>query len=73
MRVRTRPDQAAGLPDFEQFFRLEYPRLVPMLHGVLGDRGRAEDIAQEALAAAQRDWAKVVGYDQPGRGCGGSP
>ncbi|MET0325311.1 MAG: sigma-70 family RNA polymerase sigma factor [Ilumatobacteraceae bacterium] len=66
MRRRTRPEEATALADFDQFFRLEYPRLVPMLHGVLGDRGRAEDIAQEALAAAQRDWPKVVGFDQPG-------
>ena len=44
---------------FDDFFRSEYPRLVPMLHGVVGDRGQAEDLAQEALAIAQREWDKV--------------
>jgi RNA polymerase sigma-70 factor, ECF subfamily len=51
---------------FDDFFRTEYPRLVPMLHAVLGDRGRAEDLAQEALVAAQRAWPKVGHYDRPG-------
>ncbi len=52
--------------NFDDFFRSEYPRLVPMLHAVLGDRARAEDVAQEALVAAQRAWAKVHTYDKPG-------
>jgi RNA polymerase sigma-70 factor (ECF subfamily) len=51
---------------FDDFFRSEYPRLVPMLHGVVGDRGQAEDLAQEALAIAQREWGKVSGYELPG-------
>jgi RNA polymerase sigma-70 factor, ECF subfamily len=51
---------------FEQFFRVEYPRLVPMLRALTGDRHRAEDIAQEALAKAQQDWARVSGCDKPG-------
>ncbi len=52
--------------NFDDFFRSEYPRLVPMLHAVLGDRARAEDVAQEALVAAQRAWGKVHTYDKPG-------
>jgi len=52
--------------DFDDFFRDEYPRLLPLLQAVVGDRGHAEDIAQEALAAAQRAWAKVGRYDRPG-------
>ena len=51
---------------FDDFFRAEYPRLVPMLHAVVGDRSWAEDLAQEALAAAQRAWPKIAGYDRPG-------
>ena len=61
----SRGESVIGL-SFDDFFRTEYPRLVPMLHAVLGDRSRAEDLAQEALAAAQRAWAKVGGYDRPG-------
>jgi RNA polymerase sigma-70 factor (ECF subfamily) len=55
-----------GLVTFEQFFRDEYPRLVPMLQALLGDRQRAEDVAQDALAAAQREWSRVSGLDKPG-------
>ena len=55
-----------GMVTFEHFFRDEYPRLVPMLHALTGDRQRAEDIAQEALATAQRDWERVRALDRPG-------
>jgi RNA polymerase sigma-70 factor (ECF subfamily) len=51
---------------FEDFFRSEYPRLVPMVHALLGDRDRAEDVAQEALAAAQQAWPTVSRYERPG-------
>ena len=54
------------LVTFEHFFRDEYPRLVPMLHALTGDRQRAEDIAQEALATAQRDWERVRALERPG-------
>ncbi len=55
-----------GMLTFERFFRDEFPRLVPMLHAVTGDRQRAEDLAQEALAKAQRDWPRVASLDRPG-------
>jgi RNA polymerase sigma-70 factor, ECF subfamily len=51
---------------FEDFFRDEYPRLVPMLHALTGDRHGAEDLAQEALMKAQRDWRRISTYDRPG-------
>ena len=55
-----------GMVTFERFFRDEYPRLVPMLQALLGDRQRAEDVAQDALAAAQREWDRVRTLDKPG-------
>ncbi len=55
-----------GIVTFERFFRDEYPRLVPMLQALTGDRGRAEDLAQDALAAAQRRWDQISGYERPG-------
>ena len=55
-----------GTVTFERFFRDEYPRLVPMLHALTGDRQRAEDLAQEALARAQQDWDRVRTLDRPG-------
>jgi RNA polymerase sigma-70 factor (sigma-E family) len=51
---------------FEDFFRDEYPRLVPMLQALTGDRHRAEDLAQDALMKAQRDWRRISMYDRPG-------
>ena len=55
-----------GTVTFEDFFRAEYPRLVPMLRALTGDRQRAEDIAQEALWKAHRDWERISRYDRPG-------
>jgi RNA polymerase sigma-70 factor, ECF subfamily len=51
---------------YNEFFAAEYPRLVPMLHALTGDRGRAEDLAQEALMRAHRDWERIRSYDSPG-------
>ena len=51
---------------FERFYSEELPRLVPMLHAYTGDRGRAEDLAQEALSRAHREWATVSTYQRPG-------
>lgn len=51
---------------YEEFFRREYPRLVPMLRAVTGDRQRAEDLAQDALWKAQQHWERISAYDQPG-------
>lgn len=58
-------DDAGGTSTFEQFFRDEYRRLLPVLRAVTGDRDLAEDLAQEALAKAQRDWEQVVTFDRP--------
>lgn len=58
---------AAELPlTYEVFFAEEYPRLVPMLHALTGDRGRAEDLAQEALGRAHTEWTRIRDYDRPG-------
>jgi RNA polymerase sigma-70 factor (ECF subfamily) len=37
-----------------------------MLHALTGDRHGAEDLAQEALMKAQRDWRRISTYDRPG-------
>jgi RNA polymerase sigma-70 factor (ECF subfamily) len=51
---------------YDEFFKTEYPRLVPMLRALTADRQRAEDIAQEALWRAQRHWDRISTYDRPG-------
>lgn len=60
------PETTTTPMPFDDFFRREYPQLVPMLHALLGDRAQAEDVAQEAIAAAQEQWTRIERYDQPG-------
>lgn len=58
----------AGRADDEQrvFCTREHGRLVGALHLYTGDRDLAGELAQEALARACRDWAKVARMDAPG-------
>ena len=58
--------QAPDVPAFQRFFADEFPRLVPALHALTGDRSRAEDLAQEALDRAHRHWSTVSTYERPG-------
>lgn len=48
------------------FCRREHPRLVGALTLYCGDRGTAEELAQEALARVWRDWSRVRSMDAPG-------
>jgi RNA polymerase sigma-70 factor (ECF subfamily) len=64
--------QAVGPPTeidgggFGPFFLDEYPRLVAMVQALSGDRGHAEDVAQEAMLRAYRRWDVIGGYERPG-------
>ena len=51
---------------FDEFFVAEFPRLVSMLTAWCGDRAVAEDLAQDALLQAHRNWATVAMLDRPG-------
>lgn len=55
------PDQA-----FEAFYRREFSTLAVLAGTVAGNRSVGEDVAQEALGKAHRDWAKISSYDKPG-------
>ena len=52
--------------DLSGFCRAQHPRLVGMLGLYTGDADLAEELAQEALLRACRDWARVKDYDSPG-------
>lgn len=51
--------------DFATFYRRELPALVTLAAAIAGT-DRAEEIAQEALLRAHRDWARIERYDKPG-------
>ena len=50
---------------FDAFFRREHPRLVALAVMLTGDLRLAEDLAQEALLRAYRDWDRIREYDLP--------
>ncbi|MGI9603014.1 MAG: RNA polymerase sigma factor [Acidimicrobiales bacterium] len=61
------PDVAtyAVAEGFDSFYRREFPAMVALASS-LGGRAVAEDLAQEAMVKAHRNWSKIAGYDNPG-------
>jgi len=51
---------------FEAFARRERAKLVAFAWVLTGSLATAEELAQDALAAAWRDWDRIGGYDRPG-------
>lgn len=51
--------------ELELFCKLQYPDLVGLLSLYCGDRWAAEELAQEALYRASRDWKRVRLMDLP--------
>jgi RNA polymerase sigma factor (sigma-70 family) len=49
---------------FDDFFRAEFPRLLALARALCGS-ATADDVAQEAMLAAYRDWPRIEGYDSP--------
>jgi len=64
-----RPDDVALAPApplaFTAFYRRELPRLVALAAAIAGHE-LAEDIAQDALLRAHREWDRIARYDKPG-------
>ncbi len=52
--------------DFEAFYLREWHPVVGLAIVLTGDRAAAEDLAQDAFAAAYRDWNRIGTYDRPG-------
>jgi RNA polymerase sigma factor (sigma-70 family) len=50
-RLGSSPPQAS-LPSFEQFFREQYPAVVRIAFGVVGDAQAAQDVAQDVFISA---------------------
>jgi DNA-directed RNA polymerase specialized sigma24 family protein len=50
---------------FEVFYLREYPKVVGLLHGLLGSRLVAEELAQKTFLVAYRDWDRISRLDNP--------
>jgi RNA polymerase sigma-70 factor, ECF subfamily len=61
---RDEPTEPTSEP-FEAFYLREYPQVVGLLHGLLGSRLVAEELAQETFLVAYRDWDRVSRLDNP--------
>ena len=59
-------DAAATGAGFERFYQAQLRPLAALAYALSGGRALAEDLAQDALLAAFKDWDRVAGLDNPG-------
>jgi RNA polymerase sigma-70 factor (ECF subfamily) len=66
-------DEAVPVPltldpvaDFDAFYAAHLRPVVALAFSLTGSRAAAEDVAQDAFAAAFGRWSTVGGYDEPG-------
>src|ERR1700710_264610 len=55
---------AVAVESFDDFYRREYPRLLVRARVLAGDAS-AEDIAQESMLVAYRQWTRIAQLDSP--------
>ncbi len=51
--------------EYAWFFRAEFPGVLRTVFLILHDRGRSEDVTQEAFLQLLTQWKKVSRYDRP--------
>lgn len=61
---RTLRDGPAS-PSFETFYGPAYRDVLRLAYAITGSREAAEDVAQETMLAAMRNWPRVCGLDSP--------
>jgi RNA polymerase sigma-70 factor (ECF subfamily) len=59
------PARRSEAVPFDVLFLREFPRVARTLHHIVGDRARAEELAQDAFFELLRNWDKVSRYDRP--------
>jgi RNA polymerase sigma factor (sigma-70 family) len=64
-RVAGAPGSADLDDDYAWFFRAEFPAVVRTARWIVHDRGRAEEIAQEAFMRLHVHWRTVSRYERP--------
>jgi RNA polymerase sigma factor (sigma-70 family) len=52
--------------EYAWFFRAEFPMVLRTVFLILGDRGKAEDVTQEAFIQLLSHWKKISRYERPG-------
>jgi hypothetical protein len=62
-------DGMVGTDSFDGFFRSEYGPVLGLAIALCGDRGAAEDLTQEAFAAAERRWKSRQSWFLGSSGC----
>ena len=53
-------------PAFDSFYQREFPAIRAVVWALTGNLWTAEEIAQDALLRAHRDWERIGEYDEPG-------
>jgi len=51
--------------EYAWFFRAEFPMVLRTVFLILGERGKAEDVTQEAFIQLLSHWKKVSRYERP--------
>lgn len=65
MPTTREADYLVGLESFESFYRREFRKLVAFALALSGSRTAAEDLAQDALMAAHKQWERVSVMERP--------
>jgi RNA polymerase sigma-70 factor (ECF subfamily) len=60
-------DSAEVSLGFEEFFAAEYRSLLALATALCGNAALGEDVVQDAMFAASRQWPKLSNYDDPAR------
>src|SRR5258706_15420575 len=50
---------------FDDFYQAEYGRVFGIAYALVGDRDRADDVAQDAFVSLHRRWDDVSRFDRP--------
>lgn len=52
-------------PNFDAFYRAQYPSVVRLAYSLCGSMPVAEELAQEAFVTAHDRWQRIAGFDRP--------
>jgi RNA polymerase sigma-70 factor (ECF subfamily) len=57
---------SAAVESFDAYYHRDHRSLIGLAYVLTGDEAVSQDLVQEALTAAHKNWATVSGYDNPG-------